>query len=194
MCFGEENLRSEKILIGGNGGLVPLGDPRYNWNAGAFVGVDYQRIQEEDVAITPRIGLLYTYGNLGFGDARMQYHGIDLVFDAIFGKNNKGQTRNFIEYLGGIGGGYSYNRAIGFRDYHAGNILLRMGLVFNLTEFLELSSVLTTRFVIGTFGDGDLKNTAFFINRVAMQVYEKGLWMIVPEINFNLIFKFKSPF
>ncbi|WP_104697406.1 MULTISPECIES: hypothetical protein [unclassified Helicobacter] len=189
ICFG-----GEKVLIGGNGGLLPLGKSQDNWNAGFFVGFDSQKIEEEDIAITSRIGLLYTYGNLGFGSAKMRYHSVDIILDAIFGKKNKGQSRNFFEYLGGIGGGYSYNQAIDFRNYHAGNILLRLGLVFNLTDFLELSSIFTTRFVLNSFGDGDLNHASFFINRVAIQVYEKGLWMILPELSLNLNFKFKSPF
>lgn len=185
-------LGNEKFVIGLNGGIAPQGMITKNWNAGIFLGFDSEVVQDGDVSIVPRSGVAYTYNNLGFGNAQMQYHSVDFAFDAIFGFHQGQKAKSFLSYLCGVGGGYVYANALNFRTYHAGSVFLRLGLVFNITQFLELNTIFSTRLVMNTFGDGNLDSMRFFINRVGMQVYEKGLWMIVPEFGFNLIFKFNT--
>lgn len=185
-------LGNEKMIIGLDGGFLPQGEITKNWHTGIFLGFDSDAMQDEDVIITPRSGISYTYGNLGFGDSQMQSHSVEFVFDAIFDFYKKDSPKSFLNYLCGIGGGYVYTNALNFRTYHAGSIFLRLGLVFNITQFLELNTIFSTKFVMNTFGDGDLDSMKFFINRVGMQVYENGLWMVIPELSLNLVFKFNT--
>lgn len=186
-CFG-----NEKIVVGLNGGILPQGVITKNWNTGFFLGFDADVMQDEDIAIIPRSGISYTYGNLGFGDSQMQYHSVDFVFDAIFGSHQKENIKPLLSYICGIGGGYVYANALNFRTYHAGSAFLRLGLVLNITQFLEINTVFSARLIMNTFGDGNLDSMKFFINRVGIQIYERGLWMIVPELSLNLVFKFNT--
>ena len=184
-------LRGDEILLGGGGGLLLRGEMAKGWNANGFVGYELtegKREEGEETIVRSRLMLHYTNGRVGY-ERQMLYHSVDFIADWVGYKN----ASSFVGYYAGLGAGYSYAMAQDFENYHAGNFLLRVGVVFRLSRHAELNLGLTTRVMAKNALSQNLINANMFLHRPSLQIYEGGLLALLPELSASLIFKFGSP-
>ena len=181
----------DEIVLGGGGGLLLRGEMAKGWNANGFVGyelTDNSLGEGEEAIVRSRLMLYYTNGRVGY-ERQMFYHSLDFVADWVIYEN----ISSFVGYYAGLGAGYSYAMAQGFENYHAGNFLLRFGVVFRLGGHAELNLGLTTRVMARNALNQNLIDANMFLHRPSLQIYKGGLLALLPELSMSLVFKFGSP-